>query len=208
MIGPPGNPEIATRFLETPWNFDPNFGLQVVIDFPSQKYLATHPLLWRGFWKPNDFLACPAKSFWLPIPFCDAVSGNPMIFCYVQPKVFGYLSLFATRFLETQWFFGMFSQIFLATYPWLWRVLKNQSHFLVPSQKKSAHHPETMTHYGSTGLGSRRTLSQKDHRTSEPQKLGTTAPTSPSNIPSSNKHHEEEHDHLRSIALVSGTNGK
>jgi len=72
----------------------------------SQKFLATYPFLRRGFWKPNDFLLCPAKSFWLPIPFCDAVSGNPMIFWYVQPNFFGYLSLVVTGFEKSITFLG------------------------------------------------------------------------------------------------------
>lgn len=88
------------------------------------------PKLRRGFWKPHEslvhfvasksWLIFLAKYIWRYIPDCDAVSGNPMIFCYAQPNIFG----------------G--SQIHSAIHPWMRRVLENQSHFLIPSQIYSA----------------------------------------------------------------------
>ena len=187
------------------------------------------PKLRRGFWKPHEnlihfvasksWLVSLAKYIWRYIPDCDAVSRNPMIFCYAQPNIFG----------------G--SQIHLAIHPWTRRVLENQSHVLIPSQMYSAaakyiwlyipgcdgvwkiNHISlcpAKTNWRTSGAPDQnktlkdqdqRTLSQKDRRTSQQRQLEKTGPTSLSTKSSSNRCHEEECAHLRSIVRFSGTSG-
>ena len=117
------------------------------------------------------------------------------------------------------------------------RVLENQSHFLIPSQMYSAaakyiwlyipgcdevwkiNHISlcpAKTNWRTSGAPDQnkslkdqdqRTLSQKDRRTSQQRQLEKTGPTSLSTKSSSNRCHEEECAHLRSIVRFSGTSG-